>query len=392
VLASLGAALAVTAAARAADGYVTYAQGGADVGTFVVGVGADGNGAVPLAGLGGGAFAGGSWSPDGTRFAYSTDSFGYGQVFLRTVFDQQILNTAPEDELDPSFAPDGATLAVAVQPFAGHSHLALFTAAGGRLVPFLTDGSSDARHPHFSPDGRQIAFDDDRNGTWDVFVMNADGTNVRDATPGPANDHVTDWSPDGLSLLVSSDATGNGDLYSVNLTTGSSTRLTTDPGHDIAGVYAPSGTQIAFSSDVSGRFLVYVAKPDGSGMRAISNGERDIVLDWQPRPTLAAPKLTVLPATIVRGKPLAIRYRLRDDDGYDLVSLVLFGGTGRGGELDAGPSRIAADGRVQTLNVDAPTLRSFLGMARKGIRLCVNAIDPHWNGPTTVCRNVPVKR
>jgi Tol biopolymer transport system component len=393
VAAAAAVALAVPSA-RADDGLVTFSQQSEVFGAAIVGVVPGSTQLTTLASIPGGVIQHGAWSPKGDRLAYATDAYGHGQVILSTVFDQQLLNLTTDDEFDPAFAPDGATLAVAVQPFGSHAHLELLTAAGGVLNDHLTDGSYEARAPHWSPDGKQIAFESDRTGSWDVFVMNADGSNVHDVTPSAANEHVTDWSPDGLTLLITSDRTGNGDLYRVSLATGTATRLTSNNAHDIAGVFSPSGRSIAFSSDLQTFFDVYTMNADGTGLKALTDDNgRDIVLDWQPRPTSVAPRVTVYRAVLDPRKPVTLRYSVRDDDPYDSVSIQLSGRSASGGsELGGSPDRVRADGHVVATKLPAELVREFLSSLDRGFKFCVSATDPYFNGPTNACATLTAKK
>jgi TolB protein len=50
-------------------------------------------------------------------------------------------------------------------------------------------------NPAWSPDGRQIVFQSDRDGNTEVYVMNADGTGQRRLTRDVAVDQVPDWQP-----------------------------------------------------------------------------------------------------------------------------------------------------------------------------------------------------
>jgi len=393
VACALAAALLVPAA-RASDGLITFSQQSQYFGGAIVGAEPGSGQLTGVAEIPGGVVGSASWAPHGDRLAYSTDAFGHFQVVLSTIFDETLLTALSDDMLDPDFAPDGATLAVAVQPFGGRSHLAVFTAAGGMVVPALTPSTSDARAPHWSPDGKQIAFDSNRAGSWDVFVMSADGTNVRDVTPSAANEHVTDWSPDGLTLLVSSDASGNSNLYRVSLATGTQTQLTTGSGQDVAGVYAPSGTQIAFSSDLRGSFEVYTMNADGSGLNQLTDDQgRDIVLAWQSRANANAPAVRVLPSTVVLGKGATFRYAVTDDDAFAAVSFDISAQSANGGGDLSGPSaKIHPDGTIRKVSIDARFLSSFLAQTNRNVRFCVSAIDPSFNGPTTACAKITLKK
>jgi Tol biopolymer transport system component len=48
-------------------------------------------------------------------------------------------------------------------------------------------------YPSFSPDGTKVLFQSDRTGNWEVFVMNADGSNPRQFTDHGAADVTPSW-------------------------------------------------------------------------------------------------------------------------------------------------------------------------------------------------------
>lgn len=76
-------------------------------------------------------------------------------------------------------------------------------AAPARAVAKLTEPQDD--YPDVSPDGRRIAFQSNRSGTWQLWIMNRDGSGLRRLTHSAANDRTPDWSPDGTRLLFTSD-------------------------------------------------------------------------------------------------------------------------------------------------------------------------------------------
>ena len=71
--------------------------------------------------------------------------------------------------------------------------------------------------PSFSPDGKQIAFTSNRDGNFEVYLMNADGSSLRRVTNHPERDDYPMWHPDGKRLVMVSEREGRHDLYLVSV-------------------------------------------------------------------------------------------------------------------------------------------------------------------------------
>jgi Tol biopolymer transport system component len=59
----------------------------------------------------------------------------------------------------------------------------------------LTNSSAFDGSPVWSPDGRQILFDSERDGNWEIYVVNADGSDLHNLTNNSAHDSFPVWSP-----------------------------------------------------------------------------------------------------------------------------------------------------------------------------------------------------
>ena len=110
----------------------------------------------------------------------------------------------------------------------------------------LTNHPASDRNPAWSPDGSMIAFDTDRDGDWNIYVMNADGTNVRRVTSSRFRDRAPSWSPAGTSLVFQSNRNGSLDLYSIEVNTGFVIQLTDIPDDATEPSVSPDGSNVAF--------------------------------------------------------------------------------------------------------------------------------------------------
>src|SRR6266705_3996473 len=77
--------------------------------------------------------------------------------------------------------------------------------------------AAQAFNPTGSPDGRQIAFNSNRDGKFDVFVMHADGTGVPTKLTSNAGDNTpASWSPTGQQILFVRNLAGDNELCVMN--------------------------------------------------------------------------------------------------------------------------------------------------------------------------------
>jgi Tol biopolymer transport system component len=65
----------------------------------------------------------------------------------------------------------------------------------------LTLGSAQDIHPDWSPSGRGLAFASDRTAQFEIWVVNADGSGLRQVTSGPGAKTWPAWSPDGQVIM-----------------------------------------------------------------------------------------------------------------------------------------------------------------------------------------------
>jgi TolB protein len=90
---------------------------------------------------------------------------------------------------------------------------------GSGLTRITSDAHSNF-HPTRSPDGSRLALSSNRDGDWDIYVMNADGSRVRQLVDSPGLDDKPQWSPDGSRIGFATTRSGSPELLAVDPETG----------------------------------------------------------------------------------------------------------------------------------------------------------------------------
>src|SRR5574337_131638 len=75
-----------------------------------------------------------------------------------------------------------------------------------------------------------IAFQSERDGNAEIYVVHADGSGQTNLTNSPAADYAPAWSPDGRRIAFISDRSGRQEIYVMNADGSGVTQLTNDPG------------------------------------------------------------------------------------------------------------------------------------------------------------------
>ncbi len=124
----------------------------------------------------------------------------------------------------------------------------------------------------YSPDGTKIAFMNNYDGDYEICVMNADGTGVRQLTKNSSTDTYPTWSPDGTKIAFASNRDGDVDIWVMNADGSQQTNITNDdPWDDDDPHWSPDGHWIAMQTDRYNALNVVLRTPDG---------KTEVALDW----------------------------------------------------------------------------------------------------------------
>jgi len=225
------------------------------------------------------------FSPDGRWVVFCSERRGNPDLYaldLRNPGSPKLLTNSDALEDAPSFSPDGKRLAF-VSTRGGNADIF--------VMPFRPDGpdaSAEAVnltrhkggdfHPAFSPDGKQIAFSSDRDGyrESEIYVMQADGSNVRRLTRSPGWDGSPAWSRDGKWLYFYSQRKSGPGIYRMKPDGSRQKRIFAGPA--LSPAVAPNG-RVAFTIKQDGRWQIFSVTGDGRDKRLESDGAREY---WAP--------------------------------------------------------------------------------------------------------------
>jgi len=158
----------------------------------------------------------------------------------------------------------------------------------GSGVTRLTNVSAEEQAPTWSPDGSKIVFESNRDGNFELYVMNLDGSGQKRLTFDPRTDGgPARFSPDGTKIAFARSGATEGpdyynfDIYTMNADGSDVKQLTTDKEYDAGPVWSPDGSKIAFVSAREKNFDLFVMNPDGSDQVNLTKSpESDGPLDW----------------------------------------------------------------------------------------------------------------
>jgi TolB protein len=203
-----------------------------------------------------------------------------------------LVGPRPTGSPQPTRATLSGTIIYAAR-HAANSHLWAIAQGDPDPIP-LTSGSFDDREPAVSPDGRQVAFASDRQGGWDLYILDLATGEVRRITETPAFEGRPTWSPDGLWLAYESYDGRDLDIFVRPVDSSQPPiQLTNAPSMDASpswdpGPYPPGcqecgrGRRIAFISDRDGLPDVFVANLDDPNERYLNLTQTPLVAEVDP--------------------------------------------------------------------------------------------------------------
>lgn len=141
----------------------------------------------------------------------------------------------------------------------------------------ITNNDTQDYGPAVSNDGKQIAFTSERTGTAELFIMNADGTEKRQLTTNGVH-HFNEisaysWSPDDSKIALVKEPEQDPEIYTIRTDGSELVRLTNSSGFDRFPDWSPNGNKIVFTSNRNLDDDIYIMNSDGSNVEQLTDTE-----------------------------------------------------------------------------------------------------------------------
>jgi Tol biopolymer transport system component len=205
--------------------------------------------------------------PRSHRIAFSSERNGLPQIFVvnQDGTDLNPVSSTP-NAYSPGWAPNGRRIAFSDFNFmVPEGDVFVVSPAGSNQTNLTNSPGVVDVEPSWSPGGTKIAFTTNRDGNFEVYVMNDDGSNPQRLTTDPASDNNPLWSPRGDLIAFLSTRDGNSEIYIMAPDGSAQTRLTNSLANEVEPAWSPDGALIAFRSDRGGNADIYAVAADGSG-------------------------------------------------------------------------------------------------------------------------------
>jgi TolB protein len=158
----------------------------------------------------------------------------------------------------------------------------------GSQATLLFDLEGDEWAPRISPEGDRVLFQNDGEGSFDVYTARLDGTDRKALARTPAFEGVASWSPDGAVIAYyrrpapESDtpealrrAWAEAEILTVSAAGGPARELTRNTHRDQSPSWSPDGRTIAWTSCASGNLEVWLMEHDGRNARRLTRTPAD---------------------------------------------------------------------------------------------------------------------
>ena len=229
-----------------------------------------------------------AWSPSGESVVFTVLGNNGTQVQeldVRRGGTRRISQIRAGLNITPIYQPDGTGILYAQGTGNGTDLIFAGFDSDSTAPRRITAGrGTDNTSPSYSPDGRQIAFISGKSGQPQVYIMDADGSNVQLLTPYTAGTRSyrasPDWSPDGRAIAYEQQ-NGIFQIWMIDVRDRAPKQLTSE-GENEDPSWAPDGRHIVVSSTRSGDKQLWILDTESGRTRQLTHSRGARLAAWSP--------------------------------------------------------------------------------------------------------------
>ncbi len=199
-----------------------------------------------------------AFSPSGAEIAFTSYLRNNPDLWIVSAGGGRARRVSKEPGLNTGAAWSRAGALALTMSYEGNSEIYRIDPTDGRIEARLTNNPAIDSSPCFSPDGSQIAFVSNRQGSPQIFVMSASGGGAKRVTFQGKYNQTPRWSPrpDKPQIAFTGrDERGVFDLFLLDVRTGKVDRLTQGHGSNLDPTWSPDGRLLAYVSSRGGLFI-----------------------------------------------------------------------------------------------------------------------------------------
>lgn len=214
------------------------------------------------------------FSSDGTKIIYTGEVSAWSDIWIMNADGTNkinLTNIPSKMDREPTISQNNKIAFHSSRD--GNNEIYVMNFDGSGLTNISTS-SADDKSPKFSPDGSKLMFLSDRasigSGKYNIWVMNADGTNKKQLTF--QDEMIGFWSPDSSKIAFTTKTANFGyDLNVVNVSTGVLTTLAQTNYQEYASGWLSSGNEVLFDSNKNGSYQVYSVDLSNNNLKQLTS-------------------------------------------------------------------------------------------------------------------------
>ena len=200
---------------------------------------------------------GSAWNSKTNQIVYSSTRDPHDEIFLipgdgETGDEIKVTSRTGLVAYEPSLSPDGDRIVFEshILDVEENGMIVKYTVDSSEPYILLTDPDDDCRQPNWSPTENLILYQKIENGQWEIFIIEADGSNPRQVTDGPGDKTDAAFSPDGQWIVFSMEREDieNANLFIISIHGGELIQATEGSTYDGAPSWSPNGERIVYES------------------------------------------------------------------------------------------------------------------------------------------------